>query len=240
MAALTLDLFASAAYDLERAQYGVLGGLQHVQQAFAQNAVYPHLGELIALYETLRTVAEGTEGVRGAIPVRVKGIDLENEELVYEEPDLGDARLERVRELIDWALPRIQQAIEEGRTIYEFVEDSLHMETVGLLPPYVQEGYLLVVDRDVEAMHVVQYSVSIFTGSGEQYRSLRTTHIETIGMSVASPRDVKLRLASERCELPNPATYCFDSDLAFPFEPTVFPIAKRKLMRHLASEMGRA
>ncbi len=241
MAALSLDLFAHAAYDLEHAQYGVLGGLKRVQDAFAQNRIYPHLGDLVTLHRALKELIERSEGLKSALPGRLKAVDLEAQQVVYEWPELDSDEMGRVRALIEWALPRIRAAIEEGRTIYEFVEENLHMETVGLVPPYVQEGYLLVRDREAEALHVVQYSLSIFTGAEEPYRSLRTVHLESIRTPAHAPREVKLRLMRERRdELPNPATYFFGSDLVFPFQPTVFPIAKRRLMRHLAGEMGEA
>ncbi len=244
MAPLTLDLFASAAYDVERAQYGVLGALQHVQRAFAQNAVYPHLGKLIALYESLRSLMERSKDLQRALPARARAIDLKAQKVVYEWPELDGEEMARVKELIQWALPRIRDAIEEGRTIYEFVEERLRMETVGLVPSYVQEGYLLVHDREAEALHVVRYHLSAITDAEEQYRSLRTAHVETLRAAPlarpSSPRAVKLRLVRERRDLPNPATYFFDSEVAFPFEPTVYPIVKRKLMRHLATEMGDA
>ncbi len=242
MGALSLDLFTSAAYDLERAQYRVLSGLQAVQRAFSQNQIYPHLGELVKLYGTLRTIAQRSDDLEGALPGRVKRIDLENKKVEYEWPDLDRGEVARVRELIEWALPRIQAAIEEGRTIYEFVDENLRLEEVGLVSSYVQEGYLFVPDRAAGALHILQYSLSIYAGVEEQYRSLRTTHLQSIacGSVTPSPRDVKLRLVAERRDLPNPATYFFDTDLAFPFEPTVFPVAKRKLMRHLASDFGAA
>jgi hypothetical protein len=55
-----------------------------------------------------------------------------------------------------------------------------------------------------------------------------------------SPQALKLSLMEERRELPNPATYFFDSDLDFPYEATMLPVAKRKLMRYLYADTGKA
>ena len=35
--------------------------------------------------------------------------------------------------------------------------------------------------------------------------------------------------------MPNPATFLMDTELDFPFDTTILPVAKRKLMRHLIS-----
>lgn len=240
MTGWNLDLFTSAVHDYERAQYQILSELQHARKAFAQNRIYPHLGALIHLYGTLQTIVQQSESLKDALPGRIKEVDLETQAVVYEKPELSRDQMRVVEELIHWALPHIQAAIEEGRTIYEFVEDNLHLEEVGLVPSYVQEGYLLLPDFEAGQVHILQYSLSIFTGTDERFRSLKTTHLRSVPHSAVrfSPRSLKLALMEENRELPNPATYYFETDLDFPFEPTMLPVAKRKLMRHLYGRRG--
>jgi hypothetical protein len=48
-----------------------------------------------------------------------------------------------------------------------------------------------------------------------------------------SPNAIKLDLINENRHLPNPATYAFNTDLYFPFNETIFPITKRKLLQQL-------
>ncbi|MBK7032936.1 MAG: hypothetical protein IPH49_06685 [Ignavibacteria bacterium] len=49
------------------------------------------------------------------------------------------------------------------------------------------------------------------------------------------PEDLKLALVEQHQDMPNPATFLMDSDLDFPFDETILPVAKRKLMRRLIS-----
>lgn len=184
-----------------------------------------------------------SEDVRGALPKRIKRVDLEAKEVIYESAELDRTEMEEVRTLIEWAMPHLKEAIEEGRAVFEFVDERLHFEEVGLVPSYLQEGYLLVTDHESEALHILQYSVSIFTGPDQKYRSLKTTHLKRLPHSGVHPslQRIKLDLVEEhRSELPNPATYFVDSELAFPFKPTVAPVAKRKLMRWLHEQGGSA
>ena len=247
MTPLSLDTFSRAAYDYEQAQYQVLGSLKHAQEAFSENRIYPHLGQLAKLHRTLRLILKRSEDFEKGLPREIKEIDLENKQVVYEWPELDEGQMTDVKALIEWALPRLQATLEEGKTIYEFVDDNLRLEEVGLVPAYRQEGYLLVPDREQGTLHVMQYSLSIFDGSmdegGERYRRLKTAPLKSIDYAadlVPEPRQVKLDLLEERRELPNPATYFFDAEVDFPFEPTVFPIAKRKLMRYLSGAEGEA
>jgi hypothetical protein len=187
--------------------------------------------------------------VRKGQPRDIKEIDLDNKQVVYEWPELDEGQMADVKTLIEWALPRLREALEEGKTIYEFVAENLRLKEVGLVPAYRREGYLLVTEgRDGDgALHVMQYTLSIFDGSadenGERYRLLKTAPLKRIDYDaglVPEPQQVKLDLLEERRELPNPATYFFDSEVDFPFEPTVFPIVKRKLMRYLSGAEGEA
>jgi len=242
MAVLTLDQFMRAGSDVEHAQYRILDGLQKIRHAFSRNIIYPYLGELVNLYGTLRSVLHRLNDFRDAIPGTITGLDPDSLALQLDKSDLDPGQLGPVETLIEWALPLMQQAIEEGRTIFEFVDENLHLEEVGLVPSYVEEGYLLIPDHQFQRMHVLQYNLSIFESASERYRSLRTTHMKTIeqpnlGASLSS---VKLNLLDDYPELPNPATYFVDSEIAFPFESTILPIAKRKLMRRLFDSSSHA
>lgn len=240
MTGLRLDHFIHAAEDFEGAQYRILSELKQARQAFSRNIIYPHLGALINLYGTLHTIVQQFEDIREALPGSIAGLDPHSQQIVYEKPSLGPNQMGKVEDLIRWAMPFLQAAIDEGRMVFEFVEENLHLEEVGILPSYVEEGYLMLPDRRDQQLHVFQYTLSVFTHTEERFRSLKTTYVKSIaqGSVYLSPQSIKLELVSENRALPNPATYCFSTDLDFPFEPTVLPVAKRKLMHYLARQGG--
>ena len=242
MAELRLNHFLHAAYDFEKAQYKVLDGLQKARQAFSRNIIYPHLSSLVSLYDSLQQIMNGMGIVEKGLPRRLEEIDLNTQTLKYEYPSLDGDQMAVVKELVSWSLPFIQEAIEEGRTIFEFVEGHLHIGEVGLIPSYVEEGYLIIPNLHNSSLHILKYDVSLFTDAKERYRSLRTSHVKTIPRRQIrrSPHSIKLELIEENRALPNPATYMCDLEIAFPYEETVLPIAKRKLMRYLYTRGGLA
>jgi hypothetical protein len=241
MAILSIEHFLTAGTDLERAQYTILGALRSVKDDFARSAIYPHLSDLIDLHKTLRNLLDQLGGIRGAIPTPIESINPDSEETIQREeaPDLGAVGI--LTELIAWSLPKVTDIIEEGKTIFEFVDASLHVEQVGILPGYTEEGYLIIPDRAADELCVFRYVMSSVTRANERYRSLRTRPIKRMAdRKVIPPQHLKLELAREQPDLPNPATYYVDSELEFPFDQTVMPIAKRKLMRHLYRQGGAA
>ncbi|MEM8556255.1 MAG: hypothetical protein AAGG50_00270 [Bacteroidota bacterium] len=230
---LTLDLFASD--DAELVQYRLLAGLQRARQAFDQTRVYPHLADLIRLRRALLDLRGQAEALRNAQPGRIQRIDWEKQEVVYERPDLPPVL--PMDDLVDWTLPRLTTAIEEGQAIYEFVEQHTAIEAVGVVPTYQDEGYLLVPTTD--GYRAVRYTVSVLVGTDadagcERYRSLRTSEVP-LPAAATEPGACKHALAQHHRDLPNPATYCIRADLDVPTEATLMPVAKRKLLHYLAS-----
>ncbi len=242
MTPLSLELFTGAVDDVERTQYQILAGLQKAESAFDEQRVYPHLGRLVKLHGALVTVLERSESFRTPEIGRITGIDWDEASLTYEWPELEDTEMNVVEDLIRWALPQIRSTIEEGRAVYEHVEDNTELEMVGIVPSYLQEGYLMVPEREADVVHVLRYELSIIREEGEKHRALRTVHCKTVSQDGVDvhPSSIKLDLLEERRDLPNPATYFSNTDLNVPYQETLLPVVKRRLIRRLASERRRA
>lgn len=237
MSRLDLGMFIHAAQDFEASQYRILAELKRIQSNFSHNRIYPDLAQLIELYTSLTTITQSSEGLREALPKRIQDIDIENKKIMYERLESNRDSFAMIEELIHWALPKIQRAIEEGKTMYEFVDENMAVEVVGILPAYLEEGYCFVPDNKEQKVHLIKYEVSIFTSAEERYRSLKTILVETISRQDIrdSMQSLKLDLIQRYRELPNPATYTVETELDFPFDETILPIAKRKLIQRLYS-----
>lgn len=234
-AILTLELFTQVQSDYEMRQYKVLAALKRISGDFQHNKIYPHLSHLVELHHTLSDIKKRLSDLRSEFPKRIKKIDFVNQEIEHEVVFVDGSDLQKVEDLIEWALPYIEAKIEEGKTIYEFVNDKIFMEEVGIVPNYTDEGYFFVPDNEEAKLLLFQYEVSIFQSAKDQYRSLKTEFLKALEQNRAhlSPNSIKLDLINEYKQLPNPATYSFQTELNFPFNETVFPVVKRKLIKQL-------
>ena len=144
--------------------------------------------------------------------------------------------IENIFALIDWALPCINKAIDEGTVLFDFVEENMLLEQVGILPIYKEEGYFMITDNIALELQVHRYECSIFSSGNEKYRALKTEIVKTEkqGMIRRLPEKIKEELIKERTDLPNPATFLLDTELDFPFTETIMPVAKRKMISHIA------
>ena len=235
---LSLDLFTQVSSDYEKHQYLILAGLKKTEEQFYQNKIYPHLMELVKLYKSLNEIKKKLEDLRKEFPKKIKNIDLVNRKIEYEVVFVEDSDINLAEDLINWALPYIQKVLEKGVTIHEFVEKDLSIEHVGIVPNYKEEGYFFIPDRLASELRLYQFELSIFQSSDDSYRSLKTEHVKSLelGMAMFSPNSIKLELIREKKDLPNPATYNFDTNLEFPFNETIFPVAKRKLMQKIYTD----
>ncbi len=237
MESLNLANFFHNTEDLETNQYMILGGIKEYQNELNRKKVYPSLSKLIELDTFLGDIVENKNKMFDAFPKEIVRYDLENKKIILEPVDKSPEKVDFVFNLIQWALPILRQTIEEAIVLYEFVEKNLEIDNVGILPLYKNEGYFIVPDNLFSTLQVFRFECSLFSADSEKYRSLRTKLIEEYEKNFIqkSPELIKLDLINRFKELPNPATFLCETDLDFPFNETIFPIAKRKLMHKVAA-----
>lgn len=235
---LNLDLFTKVQSDFEISQYKILAGLKEISEDFKLNKIYPHLSHLIELHSTLAEILNRLKDLRNDFPKRIKKIDFVNQVIEHEVVFVDGSDLSKVEDLIEWTLPYLEAKIEEGKTIYEFVDDEIKLEEVGIMPNYTDEGYFFVPNNKESKLLLFQYEVTIFESSKDTYRGLKTPFLKALEKSGIhlSPNTIKLHLISENKELPNPATFAFNTDLHFPFRESIFPVVKRKLLKQVSLE----
>lgn len=233
-----LESFTNLVDDMEKNQYMVLSALHERRNEFHHSRLFPSLSDLLELRDTLTELLERKEQVTQNFPKLLTDVDWERKELIYENTTPQPPNLENMFDLIAWSLPSINAVIEEGIVLYDFVEDNIAVETVGIIPLYSDEGYFIVPEHKQRLLHVLRYQLSLLTSNGEQYRAMRTAeieHIEERGGLTPSPESIKLSLIQEHNDIPNPATFHCETGLDFPYINTILPVAKRKIMYRLVS-----
>lgn len=237
MESLKLETFLSADKDWEMNQYRVLGGIKEYHMELNKKKVYPALAELIHLASILENIVGNKSKLKEAFPKQIKDIDLKNQKITFDTLGRFTPDVEFLFDLIEWAFPLIKNEIDEAIVLYDYVEKNIEIDHVGIVPLNKDEGYFLIADSEAAKIQVHRYESSIFSSNTEKYRSLKTRLVKEIEKKLIerSPESIKLDLIKQFNDLPNPATFICDTDLDFPFNETIFPIAKRKLMGMVAS-----
>lgn len=237
MEKLSLNTFLTISSDFELNQFRILGGLKEFLNSFNKKKVYPSLSELIYLFKTLTDLLKQKNNISTLWHKRLKEFDLDKKQVVYEDIEFISHYEVILFELIQWAIPMIKNAIDEGTVLFDFVDKNLILEEIGVIPIYKNEGYIIFHNSDENEYQVHRFECSIFNAEDEPFRILKTSMMKNIPIESleSTPEKIKLELIKSYNELPNPATYLCEHEFDFPFDETVLPIAKRKLINKIAA-----
>ncbi len=221
--------------DFEYKKYILLAYLKNVRDSFTENKLYPHLSELITHYTNLKRLKENQEILIEDMPKEISAIDLEKLRIIYKKIALDDLLMEEIFEVINYAIPKMKNLLDDGKEKYEFVEKNISFEPVGVLPLYKKEGYFIL-DTVHKNTHIYRYTISGIKTLNENLVAIRTELVgkERRTLTNHYPQ-IKLNLIRNFKELPNPATYSIYSALPFPIQDTLLPIAERLLLRQTAA-----
>lgn len=237
MEALKLNTFIKAADDAELSKYEVLAILNKYSHALHKNKLYPALAELISIKNELELLVEQMSLFDAEFVLNLNYADF-SEELPLSNPvEYDEDSLKKVTEFINWALPQIKSAIDEGKAIFDFVDENIILHEVGIMPIYKNEGYFFIPDLTHELMKIYRFELSLFSTEENPLRTLKSKLVDLISLQAPetdSPYELKRILIEKFTDLPNPSCYHFETNIDFPFIETILPVAKRKLVRTLA------
>jgi hypothetical protein len=235
MKTLSETWFADGYIDFELKKYTLLAYLQEINKYFNQNKLYPQLADIIFHYNNLSAFRENKKFLQEQFPKKLTGIQLEKLQGLYEQMIEDDELIKELEEIINYSATKLKKAISNGTEIYEFVENKLTIFPVGLIPLEINEGYFFLSEGNFNNTRVYQYRLSFFEKHDEQYRSIRTEYVDSWQRSITnSYENIKSELIKIKNELPNPAVYCIETELKFPVDETLLPIAKRSLVRYIS------
>src|SRR5687767_5168647 len=235
MEKLSKDWLTQGLIDFEYRKYLLLAYLQTTRKSFSKVELYPFLADLVFHYRNLMSVKENKTLIRESFPKEISPEEIKNLELRYRELVEDDAIMSELDAIIEFAIPRIKESLQEGTVIYEYVESQCEISPVGVTPLYANEGYMFVTMPPEKETVVYRYQVSIFEDSKEQLRSLNTQFIESVDRTTLNTYErIKLDLIKKYKDMPNPAAFLVLSKMKFPFTETLMPVAKRLFVKHIS------
>jgi hypothetical protein len=237
MKTLSETWFADGYIDFELKKYTLLAYLQEVNKYFDQNKLYPQLADVIFHYNNLAAFRENKKFLQEQFPKKLTGVQIEKLQVLYEQMIEDGELMDELEDIINYSASKMKKAITNGTEIYEFVEEKLTIFPVGIIPLDINEGYFFLSEGNYSDTRVYQYRLSFFEKHDEKYRSIRTEFIDSWQRGMINTyENIKAELIRIKSELPNPAVYSIETELKFPVEETLLPIAKRSLVRYISTK----
>ncbi len=237
MKTLSQTWFADGYIDFELKKYTLLAYLQEINKHFTQTKLYPQLADVIFHYNNIVAFRENKKYLQEQFPKKLTGIQIQQLQVLYEAMIEDDELMQELEDIINYSAETMKKTISSGTEIYEFVENKLNIQPVGIMPLDHNEGYFFLCEGSAQNTWVYQYRISLFEKHDEKYRSMKTDFIDVWQRNfVNSYENIKAELIRNKTELPNPAVYAVETDLSFPMEETLLPIAKRTLVRFISNQ----
>lgn len=237
MKSLSETWFAEGRIDFELKKYTLLAYLQEVNRSFRENKLYPQLADIIFHYHNIIAFRENKKHLQEHFPRKLTGLQMEKLQVLYEQLISDDELMSELEDIIYFAAGEIKSTIQSGTGIYEFVEENIDINPVGLVPLDTQEGYFFLSNGEQGRTRVYQYRLSFFQKYDERFRSIKTSFVDTWRRSISHTYEhIKSQLIRSRPDLPNPAVYAVETGLRFPVEETLLPVAKRQLVKFISGE----
>ena len=235
MKSLGINWFIEGYIDFELKKYVLLDYLQEINSHFDRSRLYPNLSDLIFHYNNLINFRENKNNLQQAFPQRLTQADIAAVKLTYQKIVEDDSSLQEIERIISYALKKMDPAIKTGKEIYDFVEQHLNIDPVGVIPLIPYHGYFTLRNGAEKGNYVYEYQITIFEGKDDKYRGINTRFVDVYDQGLTNtPEWIKSDLIYRYKHLPNPAVYHVESDISFPLEQTLLPVAKKTLVKYIS------
>ncbi len=236
MKSLGINWFIEGSLDFEYKKYILLDYLQEINRYFDKSKLYPNLTDLIFHYNNLLYFKKNKSTLQQAFPQRLTLADIEAVKLTYQKIVDDDGSMKEIESIITYALQKMDPAIQTGKEIYDFVESRLNIDPVGIIPLMPYHGYFSLRNCKEKTHGIYEYQITIFENKDDKYRGININFLDTYEESITkTPEAIKLDLILRNKYMPNPAVYYVQSDITFPLEQTLLPVAKRSLVKYISN-----
>lgn len=239
MKSLSKDWITEGLLDVEYKSYILLAYLNDVRKEFAEKKIYPGLADLLAHYQNLMHVKSGRENLQQSFPRQLQSADWENLRLEYKNRDPENDFFKVMDEILEYSIPAMKKGLDEGGELYEHVEKNLHISEIGLRSPSPDAGYFFLCAPPKLDARVYQYNLTRVILPDGPYRALHVSHISDYRLSFTTTFE-SIRSELIRHHQPTGySTWLIESEVFVPWEESLLPVAKRRLVQHLHTVIDR-
>ncbi len=236
MKELSQNWFIEGSIDFEYKKYVLMDYLQEINRHFDKSRLYPNLTDLIFHFNNLLYFKKNKAMLQQAFPQRLTMADLEAVTLTYKKIVEDDGLMQEIEAIITFAIHKMDTSIKTGKEIYDFVESCLNIDPVGIVPLLPYHGYFSLRNGNDKKHGIYEYQITLFENKDDKFRGINIVFVEDYEESITkTPEAVKLDLIRRHKHLPNPALYYVQSEIAFPLEQTLLPVAKRSLVKYISN-----
>lgn len=207
--------------DPERSRYLLLNKFKFCQKELNETRLYPTYQMLINLYSQLTDIMTNHNRI-----FNKEYTDAITEQESEEKHMLINNEIEKSFELMHWSFAHLNRLLENGKAIYDFVDESITIESIGIYSRYNTDGYFILPDNRERVLRILKYSRNL-------YKILKTKEVANRRMTLITIPNTVLKNEMISDDIINQTIYMLDTELNFSYSHTILPVAKRKFLGFL-------
>lgn len=238
MTTLDLKKLTSCGSDWESNQYKILIKVREWLANFNKNKLFPSIEEAIQLNLALEDLLRENIECKLWFDNEIRSHQVNERVVVYEKAHQIGNQLDKLLNFIDWTLQLNRPVLEEGRIIKNFVEDNLRISRVSKIEKnYHGKGYYCLPDNKNGILNTYLYEIIWDWSEENLYQRIQSQLVNSVPQSETQHlvKEWVTNFINLSGDLHQPVAYVFETDLDFPYEETIFPIAEEKLLKHLTN-----
>jgi hypothetical protein len=236
--ALDVKKLTSCGSDWETNQYTILNKVKEWKYYLHRNKLFPSIEESIQLNLALEDILRENIESKLWFDNEVRSRKLNERFIVYEKAHQIGNQLDKLFNFIDWALQLNKPVLEEGRIIKNFVEENLFVKRISETERnFNGKGYFTLPNNKNRLLNIYLYEIMLDWSEEDLYQRMASNLVSSIPFNLIenSVEEIAFDFINNSESLYEPVVYIFESDIDFPYEETMFPIAEEKLLKHLTS-----
>ncbi len=237
MTTLDIKKLTSCGSDWETNQYALLNKVKEWVDNFHKYKLFPSIEDSIQLNLALEDILRDNIECKLWFDNEIKTRQINERFVVYEKAHSIGNQLEKLLNFIEWALKLNRPVLDEGRIIKNFVEENLSLKRISTIERnYHGKGYFTLPDNKNETVNVYLYEIVWDWSQENLYQRICSNLINSIPMSsLTKPiEELMTEFINDSQDLHEPVVFLFETELDFPYEETIFPIAEEKLLKYLS------
>ena len=229
---LDISKITSCGSDWETNRYTFLQTLKGWENDLRKNKLFPVLDYSNQLQNKFNDILSENIESKYWLKKEVKGAFIDDRLVLLEKAHQISFQLDRLIDFVKWGLHENSSLLEEAGIVKQFVYDNIKVIPWCNMDKYRGKGYILVPDNKINVYKIYLYELSINWSVDEPKEYLDLELLRSIPFELVSQSSYKLMddFIKHSQSLYDPMVYICETEFDFPFNETILPIVKAKLL----------
>ena len=229
---LDITKITSCGSDWETNRYTFLQSIKSWENDIRRNKLYPAIDAVLQLQNKFSAILSENIESKYWLEREVKGAFIDDKLVILEKAHQISFQLDRLIDFVKWGLTENYNLLNEAEIIKQFVYENIQIIPCCKTDKYRGKGYILVPDNRIRVYKIYLYELSINWSVDEPVEYLDLDLLRSIPFELLneSPKTLLNKFVEHTKNLYDPMIYLCETELDFPFNETIMPVLKAKLL----------